>query len=75
MKCWSLATYGDGLETRVEDTTVEEGCTGVAEEDGLSDEDEDGFGVEDEDGFGVEDDEGGGGGDEDVGFDVGVGVG
>jgi hypothetical protein len=67
MKCWSLATYGDGLETRVEDTTVEEGCTGVAEEDGLSD--------EDEDGFGVEDDEGGGGGDEDVGFDVGVGVG
>ena len=31
-------TYGDGLETRVEDTTVEEGCTGVADDDGLGDE-------------------------------------
>ena len=52
-------TYGDGLETRVEDTTVEEGCTGVADDDGLGD----------------EDDDGGEGGDEDVDFDVGVGVG
>jgi hypothetical protein len=52
-------TYGDGLETRVEDTTVEEGCTGVADDDGLGD----------------EDDDGGKGGDEDVDFDVGVGVG
>jgi len=50
---------GDGLETRVEDTTVEEGCTGVADDDGLGD----------------EDDDGGEGGDEDVDFDVGVGVG
>jgi len=50
---------GDGLETRVEDTTVEEGCTGVAGDDGLGD----------------EDDDGGEGGDEDVDFDVGVGVG
>lgn len=55
----SWTTYGDGLETRVEDTTVEEGCTGVADDDGLSD----------------EDDDGGEGGDEDVDFDVGVGVG
>lgn len=55
-----VGTYGDGLEMRVEDTTVDEGCIGVAEEDGLGVEDEEGFGVED--GVGL------------VGVGVGVGV-
>jgi hypothetical protein len=57
--CRMRKVTAEWLETRVEDTTVEEGCTGVADDDGLGD----------------EDDDGGEGGDEDVDFDVGVGVG
>jgi len=59
---WAIGTYGDGLETRVEETIVEEGCIGVGEDDGLGVEDEDGLGV------GVDDDVG-------LGVDDGVGLG
>jgi len=71
---WAIGTYGDGLETSVEDTIVEEGCIGVGEDDGLGVEDEDGLGVEDEDGIGVDDDVGLGV-DDSVGLGVALGVG
>jgi hypothetical protein len=75
VKIRSLGTYGDGLDIRVEDTTVEEGCTGVGDEDGLGTEDEDGLGEDDEDGRGGGDEEVGLGVDDAVGEGVGVGVG
>lgn len=31
-----VLTYGEGLETRVEEISVEDGCTGLGDEDGFA---------------------------------------
>jgi hypothetical protein len=68
-------TYGDGLETKVEDTRVEDGCTGVADEEGFGADEEDGLTVDEEDGLTVDEEDDGFGLEEGVGVRVGVGVG